>query len=48
VNVSGMANVITVDSADTISASGFDNPVTFHTGAPQIENSDGSNVVQQG
>jgi hypothetical protein len=46
--VSGIGNVVTVDSADTIGASGFDNQVTYHSGAPQISNSGSSNVVQQG
>lgn len=47
ISVSGMNNVVTVDAADTIGASGFDNRVTFHGGSPQID-SMGSNVVQQG
>lgn len=47
VTVSGMNNVVTVDTADTIGASGFDNRVTFHSGSPQID-SNGSNVVEQG
>ena len=45
--VSGGQNHITVDAADTISASGFNNQVTFHSGSPQVDNS-GTNVVQQG
>lgn len=47
ISVSGMNNVVTVDAADTIGASGFDNRVTYHGGAPQID-SMGSNVVEQG
>jgi len=47
VSVSGVENVITVDAADTIGASGFDNRVTFHSGSPQVDNA-GSNTVQQG
>ena len=47
VTVSGISNIITVDAADSISASGFDNSVTYHSGAPQI-NSNESNPVQQG
>ena len=47
ISVSGMNNVVTVDAADTIGASGFDNRVTFHTGSPHID-SMGSNVVAQG
>ena len=45
--VSGMQNEVTVDSADTIGASGFNNAVTYHSGTPKIENS-GDNVVEQG
>jgi hypothetical protein len=48
VNVSGIENVITMDSADSITASGFDNKVTFKTGTPEINNSGGDNVVEQG
>jgi hypothetical protein len=46
--VSGMDNVITVDSADTIGASGFGNQITFHSGDPDINNSGSDNVVEQG
>jgi hypothetical protein len=45
--VSGGQNHVTVDAADTISASGFNNQVTFHSGSPQVDNA-GDNVVQQG
>jgi hypothetical protein len=48
VNVSGIENVVTVDSADAIAASGFDNRITFKTGSPEINNSGGDNVVEQG
>ncbi|RDH76968.1 DUF3060 domain-containing protein [Mycolicibacterium moriokaense] len=47
ITVSGINNVITVDAADTIGASGFDNQVTYHSGSPQIDAS-GSNTVSQG
>ena len=47
VSVSGMNNVVTVDIADVIGVSGFDNRVTYHSGSPQIDASD-SNVVEQG
>jgi Protein of unknown function (DUF3060) len=47
IDVSGMNNVVTVDAADTIGASGFDNRVTFHAGSPEI-NATGSNVVELG
>jgi hypothetical protein len=46
--VSGVQNIVTVDSADEINASGFDNRITFHDGTPQVDNSGGSNVVEQG
>lgn len=48
VTVSGMSNQVTLDAADTITASGFDNLVTYHSGAPQVDNSGGNNVVEQG
>ena len=47
VGVSGMNNVVTVDAADTIGASGFDNRITYHSGSPQVD-ATGSNVVEQG
>lgn len=47
VSVSGVNNVVTVDAADTIGASGFDNRVTYRSGSPQVDNA-GSNVVEQG
>jgi Protein of unknown function (DUF3060) len=46
--VSGMDNVITVDSSESIEASGFDNRVTFKSGSPEINKSGGGNVVEQG
>jgi hypothetical protein len=46
--VSGMTNIVTVQSATTITASGFDNKITFHLGAPQISTSGTGNVVAQG
>jgi hypothetical protein len=48
VNVSGIDNNVTVDSADSIVASGFNNKITFKTGSPEITNSGGDNVVEQG
>ncbi len=47
VSVSGIENNITVDAADKIGASGFDNKVTYHSGTPSID-ANGSNAVQQG
>ena len=46
--VSGMDNVITVDSSESIEASGFDNRVTFKSGSPEINKSGGGNVVELG
>jgi Protein of unknown function (DUF3060) len=46
--VSGMKNSVTVDSADSIDASGMNNHVTFHSGAPKISNSGVDNDVSQG
>ncbi|MDM4143132.1 MULTISPECIES: DUF3060 domain-containing protein [Mycobacterium] len=47
-SVSGVQNSITVEAVDSIEASGFNNKVTYHSGAPKISNSGGSNVVGQG
>jgi hypothetical protein len=47
-SVSGVGNTISIDSADAIGVSGFDNRITYHTGAPHIENSGGDNEVGQG
>jgi len=48
VMVSGIQNQITVDTVDTIQASGSGNQVTYHTGSPTIGNSGFGNVVKQG
>lgn len=45
--VSGVENVVTVDAADTIGASGFDNEVIYLSGSPEIDATD-SNVVGRG
>lgn len=47
-SVSGVQNSVTVETVEAIDASGFNNKVTYHSGAPKISNSGGSNVVQQG
>ena len=47
-SVSGVQNKVTVDSADSIEASGFSNQITYHTGSPQVEQSGQGNVVHQG
>ncbi len=46
--VSGVENKITVDSADSISASGFDNQIHYKSGDPKIDNFGGSNTVERG
>jgi hypothetical protein len=48
VTVSGVENTVTVDSAAAISASGFNNRITFLSGTPEIQNSGDSNVVERG
>ncbi|MET0474723.1 MAG: DUF3060 domain-containing protein [Mycobacterium sp.] len=48
VTVSGVENTVTVEAVATISASGFDNRVTFLSGNPDIQNSGDSNVVERG
>lgn len=48
VTVLGVQNSVTVDAADTIEASGFNNHVTYHSGSPSITKTGDSNVVQQG
>jgi hypothetical protein len=47
VSVSGVNNVVTLEASDTISASGFDNQVTYLSGDPDIHTT-GSNVVSRG
>ncbi|OBH51742.1 DUF3060 domain-containing protein [Mycobacterium sp. E2479] len=47
-SVSGVQNSVTVEAVDSIEASGFNNKVTYRSGAPKISNSGGSNVVEQG
>jgi Protein of unknown function (DUF3060) len=46
--VSGLKNSVTVDAADTIEASGFNNQITYHSGSPKISKAGDGNVVQQG
>ena len=48
VNVSGVENTVTVNSAGTITASGLNNRVTYLSGAPDVQKSGDSNVVEQG
>lgn len=47
-SVSGIQNTITIDAADSIGVSGFENRVTFHSGQPEIANSGKSNIVEPG
>jgi hypothetical protein len=48
VTVSGIENDITVDSAEMISASGFDNRITYSAGVPEISQSGTGNIIEQG
>ncbi|HTX95967.1 MAG TPA: DUF3060 domain-containing protein [Mycobacterium sp.] len=48
ITVSGVQNSITVDAADNIDASGFNNKVIYHSGNPKISNAGDSNVVEPG
>jgi hypothetical protein len=41
-------NQVTVDSVDSINVSGYNNIVTYHSGAPKITDSGSNNVIQQG
>jgi Protein of unknown function (DUF3060) len=47
-SVSGVQNSVTVDTVDSIEASGFNNQITYHTGSPSVDKSGDGNVVQQG
>lgn len=47
-SVSGVQNAITIEAVEAITASGFNNKVTYHSGTPKITNSGESNVVAQG
>ncbi|WP_141564338.1 DUF3060 domain-containing protein [Mycolicibacterium palauense] len=47
VEVSGIQNIITVDSADEISASGFDNRVDYRSGTPRVQRAGQGNSVEQ-
>jgi hypothetical protein len=46
--VSGVQNVVTIDSTDAIDASGIENRVIYHSGDPQIDTAGSENVVEQG
>ena len=48
ISVSGVQNSITVDSVDTVDASGFNNKVIYHSGSPKVTNAGDSNVVEEG
>jgi hypothetical protein len=48
VTVAGTGNIVVLDSAESITASGFDNKVTYHSGTPHITNPVGGNVIEQG
>ncbi|TXI60603.1 DUF3060 domain-containing protein [Mycolicibacter arupensis] len=46
--VSGIGNIITVTSTPTITVSGLQNRVTYHSGDPQVSTSGLDNVVERG
>jgi hypothetical protein len=46
--VTGMQNVITIDTSDSIDVSGISNKVTWHSGSPKVNNSGLQNTVGQG
>jgi Protein of unknown function (DUF3060) len=46
--ISSYDNKVTVDSVDGINVSGYNNTVTYHSGAPKIADSGYSNTIQQG
>lgn len=46
-DVSGSANRVTVDSADTISVFGDDNAMVYHSGSPTINKTGNNNIVAQ-
>ena len=46
VSVSGVENKITVDSANAISVSGFDNEIVYLSGDPQINTTDSNKVTR--
>lgn len=48
VTVSGVQNAVTVDAAETIAVSGFNNRITYHSGSPKVTKAGDSNVVQRG
>jgi hypothetical protein len=45
--ISGSANKVSVDSADTIGVMGDDNVVTYHSGAPTINKTGNNDIVSQ-
>jgi hypothetical protein len=48
VDVSGLKNVVTIDSADAIVVSGMNNAVVFHSGTPELDNSGLDNTLGRG
>jgi Protein of unknown function (DUF3060) len=47
-SVSGVQNKVTVQSADSIQASGFNNEITYLAGSPQIDQSGQGNAIHKG
>ena len=46
--ISSYQNKVKVESVDSINVSGYDNIVTYHSGAPKITDTGQSNTIQQG
>ncbi len=46
--ITSYGNKVTLGSADSINVSGYNNTVTYHSGAPKITDSGYSNTIQQG
>jgi len=47
-SVSGVQNKVTVQAADSIHASGFNNEITYLAGSPHIDQSGQGNAIQKG
>ena len=47
-SVSGVQNKVTVQAADSIQASGFNNEITYLAGSPHIDQSGQGNAIQKG
>jgi hypothetical protein len=48
IGISSYDNKVTIDSVDTITVSGYNNVVTYHSGAPRVTDSGFDNTIHQG